>query len=278
MRNAPGQAATSRVNFTNTFIAEVPLPESGRQIYWDTKERNLGLRVTPLGRTLFVRVRVSTTLKSKVYEHNLDEQRDIKLARNEAAERRIELRSGIDRALNKKRAAEQKMREEEESKLQKMRPAVALEDYIAARAKSTKPLSARTIADYRGLIAGELSRVKDVPLEEFTREYCERLIKDIAADIVARSRNSIKAAVTTPERSAPASAPTTPYDLCVCCAAHTGSGIRPGASSKVSTSRGWKSGPSAQDSTRSLVTGRQYGRRCRPDAVTPALIFSRPCC
>lgn len=193
MRNAPGQAATSRVNFTNTFIAEVPLPESGRQIYWDTKERNLGLRVTPLGRTLFVRVRVSTTLKSKVYEHNLDEQRDIKLARNEAAERRIELRSGIDRALNKKRAAEQKMREEEESKLQKMTPAVALEDYIAARAKSTKPLSARTIADYRGLIAGELSRVKDVPLEEFTREYCERLIKDIAADIVARSRNSIKA-------------------------------------------------------------------------------------
>lgn len=193
MNNAPGQAANCRVNFTNSFIAEVPLPESGRQIYWDTKERNLGLRVTPMGRTLFVRVRVSSTLKSKVFEHNLDEQKDIKEARNEAAERRIELRNGIDRAENKKLATKRMMEESEERRLQKLTLAAALEEYIVAREESKKPLSARTAADYRGMIDGMLAKVKDKPLEEFTREFCASLIGDISAEIVERSRKSIKA-------------------------------------------------------------------------------------
>lgn len=192
MSNAQGQSANRRVNFTNAFIKEVPLTESGRQIYWDTQERNLGLRVTSTARTLFVRVRVTGNTTSKVYEHNLDEQNSIKEARNEAAERRIELRNGINREEVKRANSERQMREEEQSKLQKQTLGQALEDYIAARSDSTKPLSGRTIADYRGLIAGELAKVKDVPLEDFTREYCERLIKSIATDIVERSKKSVK--------------------------------------------------------------------------------------
>ena len=206
MENAQARAATRgesetgekvkadprHVNFTNAFIKEVPLPKTGREHYWDTKERNLGLRVTPKGRTLIIRVRVTGESSSKVKERNLDAQNDVKAAREEAAARRIELRNGIDRDEERKRAADRMHKEEAERKLQKVTLNQALENYIAARAEG-KPLGDRTIADYRGMMRGMLVKVKDTPLEEFTRPFCAALIKELAADIVKRSQKSIKA-------------------------------------------------------------------------------------
>ena len=186
------KADPRHVNFTNAFIKEAPLPKTGREHYWDTKERNLGLRVTPRGRTLIIRVRVTGENSSKVKERNLDEQNDVKKARDEAAARRVELRNGIDRDEERKRAADRMHKEEALRKIQKVTLEQALENYIAARAEG-KPLGERTIADYRGMMRGMLAKVKDVPLEEFTRPFCIALIKQITADIVKRSQKSIKA-------------------------------------------------------------------------------------
>ena len=179
-----------RAKFTDSFIQKLEqLPAGKREIYIDTIEPNLQLRVTSSGKNLFLRFKYL----GKQYERNLDEQRNVYQARLEVEQRKVEIRSGNERlAATKARMAAEQIQAEQVADQNKTLSEM-VEEYLTARTANVGDrLSERTESDYRELMAAELAPYKDDLIDSITRQRSITMLNEIATAIIERSKKSIK--------------------------------------------------------------------------------------
>lgn len=175
MVNDQSKASSNRVKLTDAFAKGVVLPESGVVIHWDTECRNFGLRLKKTGSSWIVRVKVN----QQAYERTIAELytgMTAATARKIAQERVVELRNGIDR--------DKVLKERIEQERQDRLAAMSLKEAVTKYLEENKTLGERTRDDYQKLIDNELAPYASVPLREVSREIAEKMVGEIAAEIM----------------------------------------------------------------------------------------------
>lgn len=180
---------TERIKLTDTIVQKLQPKEDGKRYFvWDTLEQNLGVRVTASGNTLVMRYRYL----GKQYERNLDEQRNVHLARKEVEQRKVEIRSGNERlAANKARVAAEIVAAER--KVVEDARAIALnqtlEECVHNYLKESPNLAERTVGDYKALLNNELAPYKTMALNDVTRQRAVEMLYEIAEKIKKANPN-----------------------------------------------------------------------------------------
>lgn len=145
-------------NFTKTFIEGIPVPESGRVTYKDSKLPGLQLRVSNSGSKVFC---LRSNLHGKTVRVTIGgfPKVTVEQARNLAKAKLAELAHG---------SHPNKLKKANIAKATTLRQ--ALEDYIASHTR----LKERSIADYQSTVRLYLSDWLDKPLIKITRDAVEK--------------------------------------------------------------------------------------------------------
>ena len=173
--NTVKKGETIRVKLTDTFAKGVTLPESGVVIHWDTECKHFGLRCKKTGAAWIVRVKVN----GEAYERTIAEvtpAMTATMARKVAQERVVEFRNGIDRD----KVLKERIEQERQDRLAAMSLSEALTKYLEENTR----LGERTRDDYQKLMDNELAPYSSKPLRDVTREDAEKMIGEIAAEIM----------------------------------------------------------------------------------------------
>jgi hypothetical protein len=150
-------------NFTKTYIERLPIPESGRVTYKDTKLPGLQLRVSNSGSKVFC---LRSNLNGKTVRVTLGKfpKVTVEQARKLAKGKLAELAKGDQ---------PNKVKKADEAKSTTLRK--ALEDYITSHSN----LSARSVSDYRANLNLYLTDWLDKPLLKINRDAVEKRHKQI---------------------------------------------------------------------------------------------------
>lgn len=167
-------AATNKVALNASFVEGVAHPTTGKVVYWDANTPNFGLRVTPTEKTFFIRVKVNGESKERsLHPASALKAMTIAQIRNEATQKVIDLKRGVDFVEVQKEEAERKRQD----RLSSLTMSEALEEYL----KANPQLSERTASDYRNLMGGELASYATGPLRDITRDKAEEMMRDIVS-------------------------------------------------------------------------------------------------
>jgi hypothetical protein len=172
-----------KVKFTDSFVAKLELlPAGGREVYQDTIQPNLCLRLTSTSKKLFLSFR----FQYKQFERNLDEQRNVFQARLEVEQRKVEIRTGNERlAATKARLAAEKLEAERQAAdaARAETRGLTIQNAVTLYLEKNPQLAKRTVDDYVSLRDNELSPYKNTLLDDVTRDKAIEMLYQIAERI-----------------------------------------------------------------------------------------------
>lgn len=169
-----------KINLTKSFIQKLEHPASGKVVYWDSKQPNLALRVTPSKKTFIIRVKVGGRSIERALTHDAElRSASIEQIRDDAAKKLNDLKNGID--FVEVRKLEQAQKEIERTNALSLEG--ALEDYL----KSVQ-LKERTQMDYRLLMTRELLPYCKTQIKDIDRQMAEDMIAEIKNRLIKSGR------------------------------------------------------------------------------------------
>lgn len=180
-----------KINFTQTLIAKLPHPTSGKKIYWDSVRPNLGIRVTKSAKTFFVRFKhlgrsYERAIEDRIKAENIEGDKGFILAHASIAQVRDEAETLM--SLLKSNADPRETRKKElELQAQEKAASITLEDALTAYLAEV-PLKERTQMDYRALMTRELLPYCNLQLKDIDRQAAEAMIHEIKDRLIETGR------------------------------------------------------------------------------------------